>query len=53
MGLFKSKEERKLERDMEIRKGINELKRNVRGLEKHEKDYLKKAKRWERYSGEE
>ncbi|HVY62746.1 MAG TPA: hypothetical protein VHF22_13905 [Planctomycetota bacterium] len=45
MGLFKSKEERKLERDMEIRKGINELKRNVRGLEKHEKDYLKKAKR--------
>jgi hypothetical protein len=45
MGLFKSKEERKLERDMEIRKGINELKRNVRGLEKHEKDYIKKAKR--------
>jgi hypothetical protein len=45
MGLFKSKEERKLERDMEIRKGINELKRNVRSLEKHEKDYIKKAKR--------
>lgn len=45
MGLFKSKEERKLERDMEIRKGINEMKRNIRGLEKHEKDYLKKAKR--------
>ncbi len=45
MGLFKSKEERKLERDMEIRKGINELKRNVRGLEKHEKEYIKKAKR--------
>ncbi len=45
MGLFKSKEERKLERDMEIRKGINELKRNVRGLERHEKDYLKKARR--------
>lgn len=45
MGLFKSKEERKLERDMEIRRGISELKRNVRGLEKHEKDYIKKAKR--------
>jgi len=45
MGLFKSKEERKLERDMEIRKGINELKRNVRSLEKHEKEYIKKAKR--------
>jgi hypothetical protein len=45
MGLFKSKEERKLERDMEIRKGISELKRNVRGLERHETDYIKKAKR--------
>ncbi len=45
MGLFKSKEERKLERDMEIRKGISEFKRNIKSLEKHEKDYLKKAKR--------
>jgi hypothetical protein len=45
MGLFKSKEERKLERDMEIRKGINELRRNVRGLERDEKEYIKKAKR--------
>ena len=45
MGLFKSKEERKLERDMEIRKGISEFKRNIRSLEKHEKDYIKKAKR--------
>jgi hypothetical protein len=45
MGLFKSKEERKLERDMEIRKGISEFKRNIRSLEKHEQDYLKKAKR--------
>lgn len=45
MGLFKSKEERKIERDMEIRKGISEFKRNIRSLEKHEKDYIKKAKR--------
>lgn len=45
MGLFKSKAERKLERDMEIRRGINECKRTIRSLEKHEKDYLKKAKR--------
>ena len=45
MGLFKSKAERKLERDMEIRRGINECKRTIRGLEKHEKDYLQKAKR--------
>jgi hypothetical protein len=45
MGLFKSKEERKLERDMEIRKGLSEIKRTIRGLEKHEQDYIKKAKR--------
>jgi hypothetical protein len=45
MGLFKSREERKLERDMEIRKGINEFRRTIRQLEKHEKDYIKKAKR--------
>ncbi len=45
MGLFKSKEERKIERDMEIRRGINEFKRNLRSLERHEKEYLKKAKR--------
>jgi hypothetical protein len=45
MGLFKSKEERKLERDMEIRKGISEFKRNIKSLEKHEKEYIKKAKR--------
>jgi hypothetical protein len=45
MGLFKSREERKLERDMEIRKGINEFRRTIRQLEKHEKDYIQKAKR--------
>jgi len=45
MGLFKSKEERKLERDMEIRKSLSEIKRTIRGLEKHETDYIKKAKR--------
>ncbi|MHC4390805.1 MAG: hypothetical protein ACYS22_05735 [Planctomycetota bacterium] len=45
MGLFKSKAERKLERDMEIRRGINECKRQIRTLEKHERDYVKKARR--------
>lgn len=45
MSLFKSKAERKLERDMEIRRGIGECRRTIRNLEKHEKDYLKKAKR--------
>jgi hypothetical protein len=45
MGLFKSKAERKLERDMEIRKGINACKRSIRELQRHEKDYIKKARR--------
>ncbi len=45
MGLFKSKEERRLERQMEIRRGINAIKRQIKQLRKHEKDYLKKAVR--------
>ncbi|RME76283.1 MAG: hypothetical protein D6776_01520 [Planctomycetota bacterium] len=45
MGLFKSKAERKLERDMEIRKGINACKRSIRELQRHERDYIKKARR--------
>ncbi len=45
MGLFKSKAERKLERDMEIRKGINACKRSIRELKRHEQDYIKKARR--------
>lgn len=45
MGLFKSKAERKMERDLEIRKGINHVKRQIRDLERNEKDYITKAKR--------
>ena len=45
MGLFKSAEERKLEREMEIRRGISNAKRHIRQLEKDEKDLIKKAKR--------
>ena len=45
MGLFKSKAERKLERDMEIRRGINACKRSIRELQRHERDYIKKARR--------
>ncbi len=45
MGLFKSKEERKLEREMEIRRGISNAKRHIRQLEKDEKELIKKAKR--------
>lgn len=45
MGLFKSKEERRIERDLEIRKGVASIKKNIKDLEKNERDYLKKARR--------
>ncbi|MCX7703507.1 MAG: hypothetical protein N2234_05345 [Planctomycetota bacterium] len=43
MALFKSKSQRRIEREMEIRKGINSIRRHIRFLKKHESDYLKKA----------
>jgi len=45
MGLFKSSEERKLERDMEIRKGLSRIKKQIRQFEREETDFIKKAKR--------
>ena len=45
MGIFKSKEEKRIERDIEVRKGLNSLKRNIGSLVKHEKNYTQKAKR--------
>jgi hypothetical protein len=45
MGLFKSREEKKIERDIEIRKGIASLKRNIKDLMKHQLSYVEKAKR--------
>jgi hypothetical protein len=45
MGLFKSKEERRIERDMEVRKGLGAMKRQIKMLEKHQVDYLDKARR--------
>ena len=45
MGMFKSKEERRIERDIEVRKGVNSLKRNIRDLAKHESSYILKAKK--------
>lgn len=45
MGLFKSREEKKIERDIEIRKGIASLKRNIKDLAKHQLSYVEKAKR--------
>ena len=45
MGIFKSREEKKIERDIEVRKGLNALKRNIRSLQKDEKSFIDKAKR--------
>ena len=45
MGMFKSKEEKRIERDIEVRKGVNSLKRNIRDLAKHEVSYIFKAKK--------
>jgi len=43
MALFKSKDQRRIEREMEIRKGINSIRRHIRFLKRHERNYLKKA----------
>ena len=45
MSLFKSKEERRIERELEIKRGVQRMNKQVRKLEKDEKDFLKKAKR--------
>ena len=45
MGLFKSPEDRRIERELAIRKGINSIRRNIRDLERNEKQYLDKARR--------
>lgn len=45
MGIFKSKDERNMERSMEIKRGINKIKRNLGELGKHEQEWLRKAKR--------
>jgi len=45
MGLFKSSDERRLEREMEVRKGLSRIKKQIRQQEKEEKEFLKKAKR--------
>ncbi|RMG14091.1 MAG: hypothetical protein D6731_10835 [Planctomycetota bacterium] len=45
MGLFKSSEERRMEREMEIRKGLSRIKKQIRSFEREEKEFIKKAKR--------
>jgi len=43
MGLFKSKEERRIEREMKIRQGIRAIERNIRQQEKYTEDFIKNA----------
>jgi len=45
MALFKSKEERRIERNIEIRKGLNQIRGHIRNLEKNQEEYIQKAKR--------
>ena len=45
MGMFKSKAEKRIERDIEVRKGVASLRRNIKELAKHEISYVEKAKR--------
>jgi hypothetical protein len=45
MRLFKSREEKRIEREIQIRKGINQIKKNIRDLERNEKEYVQKARR--------
>jgi len=45
MSLFRSEEQRKAERDLEIRRTMKKMSRQVRNLEKDEKGFINKAKR--------
>lgn len=45
MGIFKSKEERRIARDMEIKKGIQRIRRQIKELTKSEEDWLEKARK--------
>lgn len=53
MGLFKSKEQRRIDRDIKIRNGLNTLKKQMKELERNEKGYIEKAKRAKRIDAKE
>jgi len=44
MGIFKSKEERRIARDMEIKKGIQRIRRQIKELGNSEAEWLEKAR---------
>jgi hypothetical protein len=53
MGLFKSKEERRIERDIQVRQGVAQIRKQIKDLERNEKEFLDKARRARRIgSGE-
>src|SRR3954447_15719178 len=43
MGLFKSKEERRIEREMKIRQGVRSIEKSIRQQEKFSDDFIKNA----------
>jgi hypothetical protein len=43
MGLFKSKDERRIEREMKIRSGVRAIERSIRQQEKFAEDFIKNA----------
>lgn len=43
MGLFKSKDERRLEREMKIRQGVRAIEKSIRQQEKFSEDFIKNA----------
>src|SRR6476620_12611611 len=43
MGLFKSKDERRVEREMKIRQGMRAIERSIRQQEKFADDFIKNA----------
>src|SRR5580693_4372042 len=43
MGLFKSKDERRIEREMKIRGGMRSIERSIRQQEKFAEDFIKNA----------
>ena len=44
MGLFKSKDERRIEREMKIRQGLRSIEKSIRQQEKFSEDFIKNAR---------
>ena len=45
MGLFKSEEERRIERDMKVRAGIRQIERAIREQKKFQDDFITNAQK--------